>query len=236
MFDDATKKRRLEEAYLKGVAKARDTGALEGLMDAMASIILPDSMGTEEYQSYKKGYQDFTTGKIADKSPQMRRADIRLSDLEKAWYGLCNNSEFIRPEVVRRYSELLSASGNSVAVVVGLSDFTNTACPRCAGDGHYKIRFLGRLKHPECGTEWHMGPGGYIGFQLASVFHTGARAGGSMKEDSDRKGESGGWIGGVVGFMMAAVFRLGLAIVLIPIQAIVSLSQGKAKHAQDSGS
>jgi len=236
MIDGAVKKRILDEAYSRGVAKARETGALEGLLDAMASIVVPDSMGAEEYQSYKAGYHDYMTGKIADKSPRPTKPEVRLSDLEKAWYGLCNNSEFIRPEVVRRYSELLLASGNPAALTVGLSDFANSSCPTCAAEGHYKIHFLGRLKHPECGTEWYMGPGGYIGFQLASALHTGLRAGGSMKEDSDRKGERGGWIGGVVGFMMAAVFRLALAIVLIPIQAIVSLSQGKANspHAAKS--
>ena len=235
MSPDA-KKQTMDEAYGRGVAKARETGALEGLLDAMASLVVPDSMGVEEYQSYRKGYSDYMTGKIADKSPSPKKPEIRLSDLEKAWYGLCNNSEFISREVVRRYSELLGASGNTVALVVGLSNFTDTACPTCAAEGQYKIHFLGRLKHPECGTEWHMGPGSYIGFQLASVFHTGIRAGGSMKEDSDRKGERGGWIGGIVGFMMAAVFRLALAVVLIPIQAVVSLNQGKAKGANEVSS
>jgi hypothetical protein len=228
------KKRHMEEPYARGIAKARETGALEGLLDSMASLVVPDSMGVEEYQSYRKGYSDYMTGKIADKSPSPKKLEIPLGALEKAWYGLCNNSEFISREVVRRYSELLKASGNTVAIVVGLRDFADSRCPTCAADGQYKIHFLGRLKHPECGTEWYMGPGSYMGFQLASVFHTGIRAGGGMKEDSDRKGERGGWIGGIVGFMMAAVFRLALAVVLIPIQAVVSLSQGKPKSANES--
>jgi hypothetical protein len=64
------------------------------------------------------------------------------------------------------------------------------------------------------------------------VVHTGIRAGGSIKDDSDRKGERGGWVAGVLGFTMAAVFRLALAVVLIPIQAIVSLSQSKPDEPQ----
>jgi hypothetical protein len=199
----------------------------------MADLVIPDSMGTEEYQSYKRGYRDYMTGKIEDKSPAPKKPEVRLTDLEKAWYGLCNNSEFIRPEIVRRYSELLLARGNTAAIAVGLSDFSATTCPHCAAAGQYKIHFLGQLSHAECGTKWYMGPGSYIGFQLASVFHTGIRAGGGMKDDSDRKGERGGWISGIVGFMMAAVFRLALACILIPIQAIVSLSQSKPTRARE---
>lgn len=57
-----------------------------------------------------------------------------------------------------------------------------------------------------------------------------------MNDESDRKGERGGWISAVVGFLMAAVFRLALAVVLIPIQAIVSLSQAKPQKASAAGS
>jgi hypothetical protein len=227
---EEAKQRKLEEAYGKGIAKARETGALEGLLEAMGELVVPDSMGTEEYQSYKKGYHDVMIGKVKGKSTaRLPEKEVSLTALEKAWYGLCNRNDFIYPEVVRRYRDQLYALGKHVTVTIGLHDFTEAQCPKCTEPGYYKIHFLGQLKHPECGTGWYMGPGGYIGFQFASVFHSGIQAGGSMKEDSDRKGQSGGWISGIFGFLFVAILRAALAFVLIPIQAVVSLSQSKPK-------
>jgi len=81
-----------------------------------------------------------------------------------------------------------------------------------------------------------MASGAYIAFQLASVVHTGVRAGGSNERRIGSQGRARGWISAVVGFLMAAVFRLALAVVLIPIQAIVSLSQAKPSEGERCGS
>ncbi len=51
MFEN--KERRLKAAYGKGMEKARQSGALEQIGEGMVNLILPDSMGAEEYQSYK---------------------------------------------------------------------------------------------------------------------------------------------------------------------------------------
>jgi hypothetical protein len=49
-----------------------------------------------------------------------------------------------------------------------------------------------------------------------------------MKDDADRKGDrSGGIINAIFGFLFVAIFRAALAVVLIPIQAVVSLAQSK---------
>ena len=157
------------------------------------------------------------------------------SDLEREWYGLCDKNDFIEKTIVGSFVQRLNAAGKHVAVSIGLHNFNGTQCPRCGASGHFKIHFLGALNHTKCGCKWYMAPGSYIGFQLSSVFHTGIRAGGGMKDDSDRKGERGGWVAGVLGFTMAAVFRLALAVVLIPIQAIVSLSQSKPDRAATVG-
>ena len=222
------KHRKLEEAYAKGVSKARETGFLEAAGEAIGELVVPDCMGTEEYQSYKRGYHDVMNGKVKGASPpKIQEEKVSLDDLEKAWYGLCRSSDFIKQDVVVHYREQLSKRRKHAAIVVGLHDFTETRCPKCTAIGFYKIHFLGQLKHPQCGRGWYMGVGGYIGFQLASVFHSGIRAGGSMKEDSDRKGQGGGWTAGIVGFFMVAVLRAALAAILIPIQAVLSLSQTK---------
>jgi hypothetical protein len=233
MFDSAeVKKRKMEEAYARGVEKARSTGAVEGFLDSMASLVVPDSMGTDEYQAYQAGYKDFA-GKVKRNNPPAQ-PEVPLDALEKAWYGLCNSSEFIPEETVRYYREQLFARRKHVTQMIGLSDFSEGCCPRCpSAAGHYTIHFLGQLKHPDCGTEWYIGPGSYIAFQLASIFHSGARAGGAMKSESDRKGEGGvGWLHAILGFLFVGICRAMLACVLIPIQAIVSLSQGNKASSQ----
>ena len=229
MFDSAeVKKRKMEEAYSRGVEKARSTGVVEGFLGGMADLVIPDSMGTDEYQAYKAGYKDVASGKIKGKDSAAPRPEPSLDELDKAWYGLCNGSEFIPAETVSYYREKLFARRKQVAEIIGLSDFSESCCPRCpTAAGHYKIHFLGQLKHPECGTEWYMSPGSYIPFQLASIFHTGARAGGAMKSEADRKRDSGGWMQAILVFMVVAISRAMLAVLLIPIQAIVSLSQSK---------
>jgi hypothetical protein len=122
----------------------------------------------------------------------------------------------------------LKATGNHVAIAIGLSDFTGETCKKCGRRGHFKIHFLGSLQHPECAANWYVSPGTYMLYQLGQVFHAGSRAGGSMKEDADRKGDrSGGIINGIFGFLFVAIFRAALAVVLIPIQAAVSLMQSK---------
>jgi hypothetical protein len=160
---------------------------------------------------------------------------ILSSDLERSWYRLCSSSDFISAAAVDQYTGQLKATGNHAAIAVGLSDFSGETCAKCGAFGQFKIHFLGRLQHPDCGASFYIGPGAYMLFQLGQVFHTGIRAGGSMKDDADRKGDrSGGIINGIFGFLFVAVFRASLAVVLIPIQVVVSLTQSKPSERMDS--
>lgn len=129
---------------------------------------------------------------------------------------------------MQHFVSRLQAAGKPPAIVVGLSNFTGQACPRCGERGQFKIHFLGRLEHPSCGRQWYIGPGSYIGFQAGQIFRSGLQAGGAMKDETDRKNDrAGGWINGIFMFLFVAVFRAALAVVLIPIQAAVSLAQSK---------
>jgi site-specific recombinase XerD len=66
---------------------------------------------------------------------------------------------------------------------------------------------------------------------LIKELTTSVRAGGAMKDGADRKGDRGsGWINGIFAFLFVAVFRAALAVVLIPVQAIFSLSQTKGAN------
>jgi hypothetical protein len=147
--------------------------------------------------------------------------------LESAWFGLCDSSDFIPKDIVDYYVAALSAEGSHAEIVVGLSDFVGHTCPKCKAEGQFKVHFLGRLEHPACHWAGYMGTGSYIGFQITKILHSGIRAGGSMKEDSDKKGESGGWIYAIFGFLFIGMFRAALAVVLIPLHTIVALCQPK---------
>ncbi len=224
MFENKdAKKRKLEAAYGKGMEKARQTGAVEGFTDAMASLILPDSMGTEEYQSYRQGYHDYVSSEQAKGRASSPKEAAPLDASEKTWYALCNSSDFIPEEIVSRYQEALFARGKHVTIAVGLSDFTAHVCPRCVASGQFKTHFLGRLRHPSCGWTGYIGTGSYIAFQFAQTIHSGIRAGGSVKEDADKKGEKHSWVTGLFVFLFVGVFRAAAAVVLVPLHLHISL-------------
>jgi hypothetical protein len=184
---------------------------------------------------FAAGYRDGTTGKkfnpVIGQVPQSKQTQPSrrsLSDLERAWYWLCDSSEFIALEIANQYTTALRAQGSTVAMVIGLSDFTDATCPRCGCRGQFKVHFLGRINHPACGWIGYMGTGSYIGHQLMQIMHSGYRAGGSMKNDADRKGDtSGGWVYGIFAFVAVAFYRALLAVVLIPVHMIVALSHPK---------
>jgi hypothetical protein len=220
------KKRRHDVAYGRGMEKGRQSGALERIGDGMVNLILPDSMGADEYRSYKSGYNDYVSSNDAKRRPPQPTAPTALDASEKAWYGLCNSIDFIPDELVDYYKAALFARGNQVAFLVGLSKFIPHTCSRCGVKGvkrQFKVHFLGRLRHSECRWEGYMATGSYIGFQLQQIIHTGIRAGGSMKEDADNKGERHTWVTGLFGFLFAGVFRTAAAVVLIPLHCIAAL-------------
>jgi hypothetical protein len=182
------------------------------------------------------------TGKIASaatnnavpKVAHLFPSTILTSDLENDWYGLCSSSDFIHESTVEQYTTQLKATRKQAAIAVGLSDFTGHACSKCGSRGQFKIHFLGRLRHPECGANWYTNPGAYTMYQIKQIFHSGIRAGGTMKDDADRKGDrSGGIINAIFGFLFVAAFRGALAIILIPIQVIASLIQAKPTPGPD---
>ena len=161
------------------------------------------------------------------KAPPREVAGSSATPLESAWFGLCDSSEFIPKHIVDYYVAALSAEGSHAEIVVGLSDFVGHTCPNCKDEGQFKVHFLGRLEHPACHWAGYMGTGSYIAFQITKILHSGIRAGGSMKEDSDKKGEGGGWIYAIFGFLVVGMFRAALAVVLIPPHTIVALCQPK---------
>jgi uncharacterized protein YecT (DUF1311 family) len=216
------------DAYREGYENGRKDNLAGHVSEAMFGMLRDDPGG-----HYATGYHDGAARKkFNPPSEEVRKAAPRQSagslatDLEKSWYQLCNGSVFIPKHIADYYISALHAEGSNVAVMVGLSDFTADTCPRCGGQGQFKILFLGRLEHPECHWTGYMGTGSYIGFQIMQIVHSGIRAGGSMKDDADRKGDrSGGVVMAIFGFLFVGVFRAALAVVLIPLHTMVALLQ-----------
>jgi hypothetical protein len=211
----ALQHRHYPSALLSGGAMSREfdtyaDGYANGKKDTLGGMLAQVTMGMlrdDPGGFYTAGYRDGSAGKkFSPPAPTVKQPAAKAatpsapaSDLEKSWYRLCNSSEFISKEVADWFIEQLNATGKHVAIVVGLDDFMDASCPQCSSVGQFKIHFLGRLNHPGCRSSY-MGTFSYAAFQLAQVLHTGIRAGGSMKDESDRKGERGGWIHALFGF------------------------------------
>lgn len=134
------------------------------------------------------------------------------------------NAEYISAATLEEWRQAIQAGGTRMPFVVW-EEFVPATCPGCAAEGIFRFHFLGRLRHPDCNTSWYLPPGTYSSIQLRAVFSAGMDAGVGMKSDSDRKGERGGWLVGAMGFLFGSVTRLVFAVVMIPIQAVLSLSQ-----------
>lgn len=143
---------------------------------------------------------------------------------EKELYDYCRNNEFVSAEMLEKYRQRLTQEGNPKTLGYALESFVPGACPKCNASGMFKWHFLGKLTHPPCGKSWYVPPGTYIGRQLGAVFRTGGEMAGKAISDAEKKGEKG-YAEGIFSFIMGAVFRFVFAILMIPIQAVVSLSQ-----------
>lgn len=152
---------------------------------------------------------------------------MSLTKTAKEFYQYCNTHEFIPESVIEKFKTRLEQEDNLMVLSVGLEKFRDDRCPNCNATGLFKWHFLGKLKHPDCGWSWFVGPGAYTGAQLRSVFRTGMEIGAEIHSDAEKKGEKGGCIGAFFGFFIGLGFRLPFALLMIPIQAIVSLSQSR---------
>lgn len=152
-----------------------------------------------------------------------------LTAVEREVYNYCDANDYVSPEIINKFRSQLEREDNLGTLSHALAKFMDAACPNCGSTGAYKYHFFGKLKHPPCGWSWYIDPGKYFVAQLKAVFRTGAGLGGEAMAEADKKGESqaSGCLTALFGFMIGACFRLPFALLMIPIQAIVSLSQRK---------
>ena len=110
------------------------------------------------------------------------------------------------------------------------SDFVDAECLKCSDAGFFRWHFLGKLTHPECWTSSYVGPGYYLKRQIRATFASGVDAAAGMVQP-DKNGETPGFFGkvflGLWGFTFGFVFRLVGTLLMLPVQAGVSLLQGK---------
>ena len=223
------------DAYREGYEKGRHDSLGGRLAEVTMGMMRDDPGGY-----FAAGYHDGAGGKKfnppakRETKPGSRSVSrSSSSDLEKQWYRLCNASDFIDAETCNRYIAALRAEGSQAAIAVGLSDFRGHTCLRCGEAGQFKIRFLGRLRHPACEWTGYMGTGAYIAYQIMQIIQGGVLAGVSVKEDVESKRDArGAWILAVFGFLAAVLFRSVLALLLILLHVIAALLQGNQTRSQ----
>lgn len=153
---------------------------------------------------------------------------MSLTRAQREVYDYCSRNEFVSAQKIDEFSEALNSEGNINTLSYALEKFRTATCPKCDAGGAFKWHFMGQHRHPQCGFSWYITPGAYAADQFKSVFHSGMSAGASMSAEADKKGDkAGGCMGAIFGFLFVAVYRLVFGIVMIPIQAIFSLTQKK---------
>jgi hypothetical protein len=158
---------------------------------------------------------------------------MSLTSTQMEVYRYCDSSDFISPEAIESFKQrLMQEDPEHVGTLsYALEKFVDATCPKCNATGAYKFHFMGSLKHnPGCGWSWYVNPGTYSATQLGKVFHAGMSAGGGIMSES--KDKTSGCIGAIFGFIFGSLFRLFFAVLMIPIQAIVSLTQRKPENGQ----
>lgn len=150
-----------------------------------------------------------------------------LTQTQSNFYSYCDSHDYISESVLEEFRNKLEAEGNQHTLLFGLKKFVSDFCPKCGANGAFKFHFLGKLKHPDCGFSWYVDPGSYIGKQLKAVVSSGVEASFEMGDSTERRGEKAGCLTAIFGFLCGVSIRLPFALLMIPIQAVVSLTQQK---------
>ncbi len=148
-----------------------------------------------------------------------------LIAIQKEVYDYCDKNEFMSAEMIENFKQRLTKEGNLHTLSYAMEKFIPNSCPKCNTSGAFKWHFLGKLTHPACSRSWYVSPGTYIVKSIKDIFRTGFEVGGEAGFKENKKGESGGIFGFIFGFIFGVAFRAPFAVIMIPIQAVVSLAQ-----------
>jgi hypothetical protein len=144
---------------------------------------------------------------------------------QKELWSYCSANDFISKEKIADFQKRLTKEGKQNSLDYALEEFEPSICPKCNADGAYKWHFLGKHNHPACNVSWYVTPGKYIGRQIKASFRAGRDIGG---EAASKESSTGGSIGMMLfGFIIGFCFRLPYSVLLMPVQAVFSLTQKK---------
>ena len=155
---------------------------------------------------------------------------MSLTKTQLEIYHYFESHDFVPPDVIESFRDRLDEENpeNVRTLSYAMEDFLDDTCPKCNTSGAYKFHFMGKLNHkPGCEWSWYIGPGAYASMQLGKSVRAGMNMGSGLMSDAEKKGESGGCIYAIFGLIFGTLFRLVFAIVMIPLQTIVSLTQSK---------
>lgn len=94
-------------------------------------------------------------------------------------------------------------------------------CPKCGAVGFFKVRFLGKLLHSDCGWTGYMDSGTYFLYQLKSAYISGFEF---TMIFQDEKKDGPGIIGILVSLLWGLFVRLPIGIVLLIINIILNIT------------
>jgi hypothetical protein len=155
---------------------------------------------------------------------------MSLTNAQRRVYDYCGKNEFVSVQKIEEFSQELDGEGNLSTLSFALEKFRKGECPQCNAQGAFKWHFMGKHQHPECGASWYISPGAYAADQFKGVFRSGMGAAASAQADAEKKNDkAGGCLGVILGFFVVALYRLVFGVLMIPIQAIFSLTQSKHK-------
>lgn len=94
-------------------------------------------------------------------------------------------------------------------------------CPKCGTTGFFKVHFLGKLLHQDCGWTGYMDSGQYFLYQLKSAYISGFEF---IMIFQDEKKDGPGLIGFLISLLWGLFVRLPIGILLLIINIILVLT------------
>ncbi|GEM_PF-6523950 len=153
-----------------------------------------------------------------------------FSQLENELLQKTKNTDYFTLGEVENYKKQLEAEGNLKTFRYAFNKFIDEECPNCGVKGRFRYRIFGLLKHPQCSYSWYMKPSKYIILQLEKSFNAGESFAADLAYLAEKKGEKSSCLELIFSFIIGTLFRLVFAIISIPIQIILYLTNNKPNH------
>lgn len=122
---------------------------------------------------------------------------------------------FVSINIYETYNESAKSSGNKYNLDY-LSDkmnYNKCRCPRCNVDGYFRIYFLGKIHHDECGWNGYSHWLEYLSYQISYAYYASRRLRYSMKDENEQEPNlfhsSVGYMWGIIRFFYIGIPLFG---------------------------